>query len=208
MWWVPLRCTLAALQPAGQPAGGVRSIGRSQHVYPRSRDWAADVALRQLRLTVWHVVGRRSRNVAGWRILLDLGIVQRVAMTHALSAGDLDRDQLVRRFTRDVYQGIETLTRLGYAPTQFKIMVDREGAVRAATMLILDRVPSYGLWRLKELGRLDMSVEMWALLPWYATLFEQSVRDHAERKLRLLDVDVDRELRQLIAREEPAGEQS
>lgn len=86
-------------------------------------------------------------------------------MTHPLSAGDPDHDQLVRRFTRDVHQGIETLTRLGYTPTQFKIMVDREGAVRAATMLILDRVPSYGLWRLKELGRLDMSVEMWALLP-------------------------------------------
>ena len=35
---------------------------------------------------------------------------------------------------------------------------------------------------------------------WYEPLFDQSIRDQAERKLCLLDVDVDRELRQLVVR--------
>ena len=81
--------------------------------------------------------------------------------------------------------------------------MDRDGAVQAATSLILDRVPSYGLWRLKELGRLDLSVEMWSLLRWYEPLFAPAVRDAARRKLRLLEVDVERELWQLIDRENP-----
>jgi hypothetical protein len=41
---------------------------------------------------------------------------------------------------------------------------------------------------------------MWVLLPWYESLFSQEVRDQAERKLRLLNVDVDVELDRLIRR--------
>jgi len=121
------------------------------------------------------------------------------------SPADDEHDELVRRFTADMRQGIETLERLGYPAHIFKRLLNRDGAVRAVTTLVLDRTPSYGLWRLKELGRLDMSAEMWVLLPWYERLFDQAVRDQAERKLRLLDVDVDRELRQLIDRESGRG---
>jgi hypothetical protein len=59
--------------------------------------------------------------------------------------------------------------------------------------------------RLRELNRLDASVEMWILLPWYEQLFDEPVRDQAQRKLRLLDVDVDRERRQLIVRLTPVN---
>ncbi|WP_143139020.1 hypothetical protein [Lentzea waywayandensis] len=84
-------------------------------------------------------------------------------------------------------------------------MLTDHGAVEAARRLVLDPKPTYGLWRLQELDRLDASVEMWVLLPWYEPLFDQSIREQAERKLRLLDVDVDRELRQLVARLTPTA---
>jgi hypothetical protein len=81
------------------------------------------------------------------------------------TAPDDEYEALVRRFTADMYQGIETLERLGYPARKFKALVDRDGAILAAANLVMDRVPSYGLWRLKELGRLHMSAEMWVLLP-------------------------------------------
>jgi hypothetical protein len=63
---------------------------------------------------------------------------------------------------------------------------------------VLAGAPSYGLWRLKSMGRLDMSVEMWVLLPWYEPLFDTDVRRKAEDKLRLLDVLLPDELDQLV----------
>ena len=112
--------------------------------------------------------------------------------------------ELERRFNKDMVRGIAELAGLGYPATIFLRMLADHGAVEAAKRLVLDPQPSYGLWRLRDLKRLDTSVEMWVLLPWYEPLFDESVRDQAERKLRLLDVDVDRERRQLIARLTPS----
>jgi hypothetical protein len=114
-----------------------------------------------------------------------------------------EHTELVQRFTGDMSRGVGELARLGYPATIFQRMLADHGVVEAARRLVLDPKPSYGLWRLRELNRLDASVEMWVLLPWYEPLFDQSIRDQAERKLQLLEVDVDRELRQLIARLAP-----
>ncbi|MCX2950176.1 hypothetical protein [Lentzea sp. NEAU-D7] len=111
-----------------------------------------------------------------------------------------ERAKLAQRFSGDMRQGVSELARLGYPATVFQRMMADHGAVEAARRLVLDPTPTYGLWRLQELKRLDASVEMWVLLPWYEPLFDQPIRDQAERKLRLLKVDVDRELRQLVAR--------
>jgi hypothetical protein len=100
---------------------------------------------------------------------------------------------LVRRFSTDMTNGVAELARLGYPATIFVRMLADHGAVEATNRLVMEPKPSYGLWRLRELNRLDASVEMWVLLPWYEPLFDESVREQAERKLRLLDVDVDRE---------------
>jgi hypothetical protein len=111
--------------------------------------------------------------------------------------------ELARRFSRDMDRGVAELTALGYDPKIFRMMLTEHGAVEAARRLIRDTKPSYGLWELQKLNRLDTSVEMWVLLPWYEQLFDQHTRDQAERKLKLLGVDVDRELRQLVARLQP-----
>jgi hypothetical protein len=56
---------------------------------------------------------------------------------------------------------------------------------------------------LKELGRLDMNVEIWVLLPWYEPLFDQRIREKATSKLDLLGVDLPTELDQLVRRLNP-----
>ena len=107
---------------------------------------------------------------------------------------------LALHFHRDMARGVIELARLGYDASVFRGMLADHGAVEAARLLVLNPQPSYGLWRLKELRRLDTSVEMWVLLPWYEPLFPPEVREQAERKLRLLDVDVDAELSRLVRR--------
>jgi hypothetical protein len=114
-----------------------------------------------------------------------------------------EQAELARRFSRDMNRGVAELAQLGYPAHFFKKMLAEHGAVEAARRLVNDPKPSYGLWRLQELNRLNASVEMWVLLPWFEPLFDQETRDRAERKLRLLDVDVDRELRQLVSRLQP-----
>ncbi len=118
---------------------------------------------------------------------------------------DSNNAPLVTRFGADMRRGIAQLSTLGYDATYFRRMLGEHGPVEAARRLVLDPVPSYGLWRLKELGRLDMSVEMWVLLPWYEPLFSPRVREQAEKKLAALGVDVAGELAGLVRRLTPPG---
>jgi hypothetical protein len=106
-------------------------------------------------------------------------------------------EELTQRFGVDMRRGITELSRLGYDATLFRRMLGDHGPVEAARRLVLDPVPSYGLWRLQQLGRLDTSVEMWVLLPEFEPLFSAEVREQAERKLRALGVDAAAELGRL-----------
>jgi hypothetical protein len=109
---------------------------------------------------------------------------------------------LTQRFGADMRRGIAELARQGYDATYFKRMLGEHGPVEAARRLVSDPTPSYGLWRLHEMGRLDTSVEMWVLLPWYEPLFTPEVRTSAQEKLRALGIDVTAELAQLVRRQE------
>ncbi|MFI7675025.1 hypothetical protein [Actinophytocola sp. NPDC049390] len=116
---------------------------------------------------------------------------------------DTSNAPLAARFGADMRRGVAQLSDLGYDATYFRRMLGDHGPVEAARRLALDPVPSYGLWRLKELGRLDMSVEMWVLLPWYEPLFPPDVREQAENKLAALGIDVATELAGLVRRQTP-----
>ncbi len=119
---------------------------------------------------------------------------------------DSNNAPLITRFGADMRRGIAQLSNRGYDATYFRRMLGDYGPVEAARRLVMDPVPSYGLWRLKELGRLDMSVEMWVLLPWYEPLFSSEVREQAENKLAALGVDVADELARLVRKLTPAGQ--
>jgi hypothetical protein len=112
---------------------------------------------------------------------------------------------LTKRFGADMTRGINEVVD-SYNPTLFRRMLADHGPVEAVRRLVLDPKPSYGLWRLKELGRLDLSAEMWVLLPWYKPLFSPDVRDQARRKLEALEVDVPAELSRLVRRLDPGYE--
>ncbi|MFI9386558.1 hypothetical protein [Kutzneria sp. NPDC052558] len=114
-----------------------------------------------------------------------------------------DLPALRQRFAADMTRGVRQLAALGYDAKLFAQMLAEHGAEEAARRLVMTRVPSYGLWRLKELGKLAMSVEMWVLLPWYEPLFEPEVRQRAEDKLELLGVEVPDELARLVRRLDP-----
>jgi hypothetical protein len=110
---------------------------------------------------------------------------------------------LARRFGADMRRGISLLSDKGYDATYFRRMLGTHGPVEAARRLVSDPAPSYGLWRLHQMGHLDMSVEMWVLLPWYEPLFAPELRRRAETKLNALGVDVPAELARLVRRLEP-----
>lgn len=121
---------------------------------------------------------------------------------------DVNLDDLRRRFARDMERGVVELNRLGYNAHYFHQMLLDHPAHEVARRLVLAKQPSYGLWRLKELGRLDMSAEMWVLLPWYEELFDDEIRRAAKLKLEQLEVDVSDELERLVRRLRPQREES
>lgn len=105
--------------------------------------------------------------------------------------------QLRDQFTTHMHEGVNALATLGYNATRFRQMLLNEGdAVVVAHRLVMAD-GTEGLWRLKQMGRLDMSVEMWVLHPEYEELFDQTTRDRAYANLRAMDFNVDAHLRDL-----------
>lgn len=121
---------------------------------------------------------------------------------------DIDLDDLRRRLARDMERGVVELARLGYNAHYFYQMLNDYPADEVARRLVRTKQPSYGLQRLKALRRLDMSAEMWILLPWYEPLFDEETRDMARVKLELFEVDVPAELGRLVRRLRPKHEAS
>jgi len=101
-----------------------------------------------------------------------------------------------RQFHRDMVLGVERLKReISYNATRFMEMVDELGGAEAARQLLRGRDASDGFTILWEHGRLEMSVETFALLPWYRELFTEEQKETAGRRLREHRFDVERFLR-------------
>ncbi|TWP49148.1 hypothetical protein FKR81_26145 [Lentzea tibetensis] len=99
-------------------------------------------------------------------------------------------EDLSIQFHRDLVRGVEELVRFGYDGTFLGRMLAAQGGVATARRLIINNMPSYGLWRLSEIERMEMSVEAWVLLPRYESLFDKQLREKAARKLRQFGCDV------------------
>lgn len=101
--------------------------------------------------------------------------------------------QAEKAFHREVLDGMVRLKReIGYNPVRFNQMVAELGAPEAARLLLGGRDASDGFTTLWEAGRLEMSVEAAAILPWYAPLFTEEQRAAARRRLVEHRFDVDR----------------
>lgn len=88
---------------------------------------------------------------------------------------------------------------LGYTASRFHQMLSAENDGVAVARRLVMAEASEGLWRLHELGRLDLSVEMSVLRPEYEELFDEPTRDRAHSKLTDLEFNVAAHLRELAS---------
>lgn len=82
---------------------------------------------------------------------------------------------------------MELRTKHHYNPTYFLQMVHEHGGVEAVRRLL--KTPNYqdGLTSLWEIGRLDMSCEAAALNPKYASLFTETEKREARKRLKAMN---------------------
>jgi hypothetical protein len=106
-----------------------------------------------------------------------------------------------REFHREMHVGAETLKReIGYNPTRFNQMVAELGGPEAARHLLRMPDASDGFTTLWLNHRLEMSVEAFALLPWYAPLFTPAELATARQRLASREFDVEAFLERRAAR--------
>jgi hypothetical protein len=72
---------------------------------------------------------------------------------------------------------------IGYVATRFLQMVSERGGLRTAHDLLATDTPSEGFTALWELRRLDLTVEAAVLEPEFESLFTDTERDVARRRL-------------------------
>lgn len=96
------------------------------------------------------------------------------------------------QYQREMLASVERMKKeLGYNPTLYLRMVSDYGAVGAAKRLFDTPGTSDGFTTLWERGRLDMTAEAHALLPWYADLFTAAELQRARGRLEEHGFDVD-----------------
>jgi hypothetical protein len=87
--------------------------------------------------------------------------------------------------------GASTLkSEIGYNPTRFMQMVGEHGGLEAARRLLTGPDASDGFTILWKHHRLNMSVEAFALLPWYRHLFSEDQLSKAQYRLTEHGFDV------------------
>lgn len=93
---------------------------------------------------------------------------------------------LEKAFEETMLDTAEVSKRYKYNPTYFVQMVNEHSGVGAAKRLLAKSEPSEGLFKLWELGRLDISMEAIVLQPQFAPLFTPEELTEARRRLEVL----------------------
>ena len=88
-----------------------------------------------------------------------------------------------QEFERAVRLALKEAREHGYYPTRFEDKMDRIGAIAYARELIASGELQSGLQRLKEINRLDLSIEHLVTKIEFAELFSREERDAAEWRL-------------------------
>ena len=90
---------------------------------------------------------------------------------------------LEQKFERAVWSALEKSREHGYYPTRFEGKMNRVRAVDYAKELVTSGEIQSGLWHLKKMNRLDLSVEYLVTKEEFAELFSQEEIDAAEWRL-------------------------
>lgn len=89
-------------------------------------------------------------------------------------------------FAVALQDGIEAGRERGYIPTYFLRMLDEYGGVQTAKRLLSKHDTQTGLFKLWELGLLDVSMEAIVLQDRFRTLFSEAEIAEARRRLEEL----------------------
>jgi len=93
---------------------------------------------------------------------------------------------LAQEFSSRVYAALTECHRLKYYPTRFEQMLQTTDAVTLTKRLVTSGELHDGLKTLKNLSRLDLSLEMMVLEPQFISLFTAQERAAADWRLKLL----------------------
>ena len=94
-------------------------------------------------------------------------------------------EQIIKDFNNDmiaIYR--KTKEECNYKPSYFLQLVEREGGYAAAKQLLANKDTQYGLTKLYELNRLDLSMEALVVSEKYSCLFSEFEFKTAERRLK------------------------
>jgi hypothetical protein len=107
-------------------------------------------------------------------------------------------ERLTAEFQEELLNAyIEAKTKYHYNATRFFQMLEEHGGVETARRLLATgTVAQTGLTELWNCQRLDLSVEAKVLIPKYALLFDEQLKDIARRRLIGHQFDVDAWLKQ------------
>ena len=117
-----------------------------------------------------------------WLTEMDLDTL--VSQIRRQPAKKADIDTLSDQFHQamlDVYKNAKQLC--GYNATRFYQMVHKHGGLETARRLLSRETSSTGLNKLRECGRLDISMEAQVLKPKFTPLFSDAERDVARDRL-------------------------
>ena len=93
-------------------------------------------------------------------------------------------ETLEEQFKEALYEICDEARKINYRPAPFEQMLHDWGAVATAQRLLGSDPPQYGLNRLWDLQRLDISLECVVLKPEFQPLFTEKQLDVARRRLR------------------------
>lgn len=91
---------------------------------------------------------------------------------------------LKNKFNEDVLNSIEESKKLGYVPTRFIQMLQKENnSGYDLALKIVNKDSISGLERLWEMGRLDLTMEARIIKPEYNELFSTEIIETCKKKL-------------------------
>ena len=100
------------------------------------------------------------------------------------TSGEVVYMALEAEFEAQMHKALREAAKLGYRPTRFEEKMEREGAVAYAKELVISGEFQSGLKRLKQMNRLDLSIEhLVANCPRFHCLFTKDEIEAARWRL-------------------------
>ena len=96
----------------------------------------------------------------------------------------MENKKLQNKFNDDIIDSIEESKKLGYVPTRFIQMLQKSnGNANELAISLVSKDVTFGLKKLWEKGRLDLTMEARIIKPDFQELFPKEIVDLCKKKL-------------------------